>query len=62
MKTAPENTPNPAAGAAILEETLRTVRQLLKDPNGNSLILDYRVRQAIFAIESVLGGLRHERP
>lgn len=60
MTTAPENTPIPAAGAAVLEETLRTVRQLLKDPQGSSLILDYRVRQAIFAIESVLGGLRHE--
>ena len=65
---------SPEAGAAVIigpsPETLSTaaltsvlceVRDLLKSPSGSSLILDYRVRSAIFLIESSLGGLRHER-
>ncbi len=47
--------------AAELASVLCEVRDLLKSPNGSSLILDYRVRRAVFAIETVLGGLRHER-
>lgn len=39
---------------------LRRVRTLLKSPDGSSLILDFRVRTAIFEIEAALGGLRHE--
>lgn len=42
-----------------LTSTLLRVRDLLKSPNGASLILDYRVRQAVFAIETELGGIRH---
>jgi hypothetical protein len=55
-----ENHPQTPHGAAVLEGVLRQVRDHLKDRNGSSLILDYRVRQAIFLIESTLGGLRHE--
>lgn len=65
MKTA---TPTTDGGAdniggppspASLTATLLRVRELLKSPDGSSLILDYRVRQAIFAIETELGGIRH---
>jgi hypothetical protein len=42
-----------------LTSTLLEVRDLLKSPEGKSLILDYRVRQAVFAIETLLGGIRH---
>lgn len=42
-----------------LTSTLLRVRDLLKSREGASLILDYRVRQAIFAIETELGGIRH---
>lgn len=42
-----------------LTATLLRVRDLLKSREGASLILDYRVRQAIFAIETELGGIRH---
>jgi len=57
------------AGAAVitgpsdpdLRAVLCQVRDLLKSPDGSSLILDYRVRSAIFLVESSLGGLRHER-
>jgi hypothetical protein len=45
--------------AAELTATLLRVRDLLKSREGASLILDYRVRQAIFAIETQLGGIRH---
>jgi len=44
-----------------LRAVLCQVRDLLKSPDGSSLILDYRVRSAIFLVESSLGGLRHER-
>ena len=52
--------PEPVA-AAELAAVLCEVRDLLKSRDGSSLILDYRVRRAVFAIETVLGGLRHER-
>lgn len=52
--------PEPVA-AAELAAVLCEVRHLLKSRDGSSLILDYRVRRAVFAIETVLGGLRHER-
>ena len=42
-----------------LTSTLLRVRDLLKSREGASLILDYRVRQAVFAIETELGGIRH---
>lgn len=42
-----------------LTSTLLAVRDLLKSPEGKSLILDYRVRRAVFAIETLLGGIRH---
>lgn len=45
--------------AESLTATLLRVRDLLKSREGASLILDYRVRQAIFAIETELGGIRH---
>jgi hypothetical protein len=45
---------------AELTRVLLEVRHLLKSQDGASLILDYRVRRAVFAIETVLGGLRHE--
>jgi hypothetical protein len=44
-----------------LRAVLCQVRDLLKSRDGSSLILDYRVRRAIFLVESSLGGLRHER-
>jgi len=47
--------------AAELTGVLCEVRDLLKSRDGSSLILDFRVRRAVFAIETVLGGLRHER-
>jgi len=63
---------NPKTGAATiigpspqvptpeaLTATLLEVRELLKSPDGASLILDYRVRRAVFAIETLLGGIRH---
>jgi hypothetical protein len=63
-------TPTPGAGviighppetpsAADLTRVLLEVRSLLKSPDGSSLILDYRVRRAVFAIEIALGGIRH---
>ena len=59
---------NPAGAAPIigpsdpdLRAVLCQVRDLLKSRDGSSLILDYRVRRAIFLVESSLGGLRHER-
>lgn len=45
--------------AEELTSTLLRVRDLLKSREGASLILDYRVRQAVFAIETQLGGIRH---
>jgi hypothetical protein len=45
--------------AEALTSTLLLVRDLLKSREGASLILDYRVRQAIFEIETQLGGIRH---
>jgi len=45
---------------AELTRVLLEVRHLLKSQDGASLILDYRVRRAVFVIETVLGGLRHE--
>jgi len=45
--------------AESLTATLLRVRDLLKSREGASLILDYRVRQAVFAIETQLGGIRH---
>jgi len=66
MKTATPTTDGGAGAADIigpstasLTATLLRVRELLKSPDGSSLILDYRVRQAIFAIETELGGIRH---
>jgi hypothetical protein len=63
---------NPKTGAGViigpspqvptaerLTATLLRVRDLLKSREGASLILDYRVRQAVFAIETELGGIRH---
>ena len=47
------------SSAAELTSTLLLVRDLLKSREGASLILDYRVRQAVFAIETQLGGIRH---
>ena len=46
--------------AAELTGVLCRVRDLLKSSDGSSLILDHRVRQSVFLIESTLGGLRHE--
>lgn len=51
----PPETPSQAELTRVLLE----VRSLLKSPDGSSLILDYRVRRAVFAIEIVLGGIRH---
>ena len=45
--------------AAALADVLCEVRDLLKSRDGSSLILDYRVRRAVFLVESSLGGLRH---
>lgn len=45
--------------SAELTRVLLEVRELLKSPEGSSLILDYRVRRAVFAIETLLGGIRH---
>lgn len=64
MREKPEN-PEPSAGVArIIGPTDHTalllqIREWLKDPRGSSLILDYRVRRSIFAIETALGGIRH---
>ena len=61
----PEN-PEPSAGVAAIigpptdhTALLLQIREWLKDPRGSSLILDYRVRRSIFAIETALGGIRH---
>lgn len=45
----------PADHTALLLQ----IREWLKDSSGPSLILDYRVRRSIFAIETALGGIRH---
>ena len=51
----------PIIGPSAVDHTalLRQIRDWLKDPRGSSLILDYRVRRSIFAIETALGGIRH---
>lgn len=64
MRDQPEN-PEPSAGVARIigppdpVALLLQIREWLKDPRGSSLILDYRVRRSIFAIETALGGIRH---
>lgn len=45
----------PADHTALLLQ----IREWLKDSSGPSLILDYRVRRSVFAIETALGGIRH---
>ena len=64
MRTPVPNAAPEAGAAAIIgppdhTALLLQVRELLKSPDGPSLILDYRVRRAVFAIETALGGIRH---
>jgi len=64
VRDQPEN-PEPSAGVAPIigppdpVALLLQIREWLKDPRGSSLILDYRVRRSVFAIETALGGIRH---